>query len=193
LHPHPVALNPAGDEMVASTQNVYIGVDTLHSVVNHWVIRISLSLLYTRDYWTWAAAVFHEAIEKFMPRPSTQVLMLTEVSSELCDNTMPRMTTSTCASYSPTRFWSAPSVPPPAHSNDVAKWLHELVSLHSTFFTTYASNSYLNEKSPGLTSPGMGIQYACTGITPPQFQHDEDCIPLFPNRISNPHQYLLCL
>ena len=112
------------------TLHTSTGFSPLHSAVNYGTFRISLCLLYTHDHLSWTAAVFHEAVEKLLPRPSNQAILLTGILLRaLWDHDASDHPSSLCIHLpDPTLLRSLRS-PPTTYSNEVTEWLHELAHL----------------------------------------------------------------
>ena len=112
------------------TLHTSTGFSPLHSAVNYGTFRISLCLLYTHDHLSWTAAVFNEAVEKLLPRPSNQAILLTGILLRaLWDHDASDHPSSLCIHLpDPTLLRSLRS-PPTTYSNEVTEWLHELAHL----------------------------------------------------------------
>ena len=136
------------------------GFSPLHSAVNYGTFRISLCLLYAHDHLSWTAEVFHEAVEKSLPRPSNQVILLTGILRALWDHDASDHPSSLCIHLpEPTLLRSLRS-PPTTYSNEVTEWLHELAHLQASPLIGYDHISPPKEFSPSLPSAPLGTYFA---------------------------------
>jgi len=88
--PAPLILTSGGKSLgplhVYLALHISTGFSPLDGAVNYGTFRISLCLLYTHDHLSWTAEVFHEAVEKSLPRPSNQAVLLTGILRALWDH-----------------------------------------------------------------------------------------------------------
>ena len=150
------------------------GFSPLHSAVNYGTFLICLCLLYAHDHLSWTAEVFHEAVEKSLPRPSNQVILLTGILRALWDHDASDHPSSLCIHLPEPMLLRSLRSPPTTYSNEVSEWLHELAHLQASTLIGYDHVSPPKEFSPSLASAPLGMYfaqvYAVTGISPPPTQ-----------------------
>jgi len=120
-------------------------------------------------------SVFHEALEKSKPRPSTQVLLLTDILRALWDHDAEDDDDLKLCIHLPDQSLVR-SLRSPRRLTPMRKKNGCMSS--SVYLCVHLPPKVC---SPSLTSPDMGMfiarEFACTGITASQFQPGKDCVP----------------
>ena len=178
--------------------HVYIALHTstgfspLHSAVNYGTFQISLCLLYTHDHLSWTAEVFHEAVEKSLPRPSNQTILLTGILRTLWDHDASDHQSSLCIHLPDTTLLQSLRSSPRSYSNEVTEWLHELAHLLASPLIGYDHVSTTKDFSPSLVC----ISPRCTWspeFLPPQLSLDASADSSFSEVALTSHYLLHCL
>ena len=174
------------------------GFSPLHSAaVNYGTFRISLCLLYTHDHLSWTAALFHEAVEKLLPRPSNHAILLTGILRALWDHDASDHPSPLCIHLPDQTLLRSLRSPPTTYSNEVTEWLQELAQLQASPLISYDHVSPPKEFSPSLASAPLGMYfaqvYAVTGISPSQLSFDASAVSPFSEVALTSHSLSHCL